>query len=524
MSHFKLLAKQVRFRVIMWLIILCGMSVGFAPVFDGLYSTEEELRSIEATLDNPAMVALIGPLPDAAYTTAVSFSHQMLLFMALLHGIFGILIANSVGRKAEDDGLTEYLISGGVSKRTLYANQVMLGVLINLIAFVINYAGLSLLGLESFNNEGNLLYSAGLALFGMLFYMLTLFFGAILSSADLTFGISLSILVIMFLYRAVTDVADMAYSVISPYNWLTRMYPYAENDFTWLLPFLLVAVFAAAGWFLFSRRDLGGAYLKGRGDRRTRNIGSYPGLALRNMRTMIISWLAGMFVIGLTYGSIFGDLEEMISGNEMLSAAVEAGAIDDPVMFFVNMILIITTVITAIPAVMIIGRVLREENSARLEVVDSGTLESRFSRTRVLVTHWMISLAVALTGMVLTTLGMHLASMNVEDIGVTLGDYMLASLNYFTAVAAAVGIGVLLLGLSNGLFKVIWLYVGYMFFVAYLGNLVELPEILHMATPFHYLENVPVNEMDWVSAGGVFIAAVLLFAAGLFLYRKRDLG
>lgn len=524
MTHFRLLAKQVRFRVIMWLIILCGMSVGFAPVFDGLYSTEEELRSIEATLDNPAMVALIGPLPDAVYTTAVSFSHQMLLFMALLHGIFGILIANAVGRKAEDDGLTEYLISGGVSKRTLYFNQVMLGVLINLLAFIINYAGLTLLGMESFNNAGNLAYSAGLALFGMLFYMLTLFIGTLVSSADLTFGISLSILVIMFLYRAVTDVADMAYSVISPYNWLTRTYPYADNDFIWLLPFVLTVVFALAGWFLFSRRDLGGAYLKGRGDRRTRNIGSYPGLALVNMRVMIISWLLGVFVIGLTYGAVFGDLEEMISGNEMLSAAVETGSIDDPVMFFVNMILVITTVITAIPAVMIIGRMLREENAARIEVVDSGTLESRFSRTRVLVTHWVVSLTVALLGMVLTTLGMYLASLNVDDIGVTLGDYMLASLNYFTVIAVVVGLSVMLLGLSNGLFKLIWLYVGYMFFVAYLGNLIELPEIFHMATPFHYLENVPVDDMDWWAAGGVLIAAVVLFAAGLLLYRKRDLG
>ncbi|CAM4241828.1 ABC transporter permease [Lacicoccus alkaliphilus] len=524
MTYFKLLAKQVRMRVIVWLAILCGMSIGFAPVFGGLYSTEEELRSIEMTLDNPAMIALVGPIPDAAYTTAISFSHQMFLFMALVHGIFGILIANAVSRKAEDDGLTEYLVSGGVKKSTLYFNQVMLGVLINALAGVINYAGLSLMNLESFNNEGNLLYSAGLALFGMLFYMLTIFVGTLVSSADFTFGISLGALVIMFLYRAVTDVADMAYSVISPYNWLSRMYPYAEDNFVWLLPFLSIIVFAAAGWFLFANRDIGGAYLKARGRKRTRKIRTYPGLALRSMRTMIISWLAGLFVIGLTYGAIFGDLETMISENEMLSAAVEAGAIDDPVLFFINMILIITTVIATIPGVMIIGRILREEDSARLEVVNTGTLERRFSRSLVLLTHWGISLIVALLGMVLTTLGMYLASMNVDDIGIGPGDYMLASVNYFSVIAAAIGLGALLLGLSKGLFKVIWLYVGYMFFVAYLGNLVELHDAFHMLTPFHYVENVPINDMDWLAFAGVSVVSVLLFIAGMLLYRRRDLG
>ncbi len=524
MTYFRLLAKQVRFRVIMWLVILCGMSIGFAPVFGGIYSTEEELRAIELTLDNPAMIALIGPLPDAAYTTAVSFSHQMFLFMALLHGIFSILIANSVSRKAEDDGLTEYLISSGLRKSTLYFNQVLLGAAINALAGIINYAGLTLLNPESFNNEGNLLYSAGLALFGILFYMLTIFIGTLVSSSDFTFGISLGILVLMFIYRAVTDVADMTYSVISPYNWLSRMHPYAEDNFLWLLPFLLIIVLTAAGWFLFAGRDLGGSYLKVREHKRTRNIKTYPGLALRNMRTMIISWLAGIFIIGLTYGSIFGDLETMISENELLSAAVEAGTIDDPVLFFVNMILIITTVIAAIPGVMIIGRILREENTARLEVVNTGTLESRFSRSLVLFTHWIASLTVTFLGMILTTLGMYLASMNVEGVGITPGDYMLASVNYFSVIAAAIGLAVLLLGLSNRWFRVIWLYVGYMFFVAYLGNLVELPEILHMLTPFHYLENVPINDMDWPAFSGVMITAVLLFIVGLALYRRRDLG
>lgn len=524
MTYFRLLLKQVRVRVAVWLVILCGLSIVVAPVFGDLYSSDEELQSIKMTLDNPAMVALIGPVPESAYTTAVSFAHQMLIFMALVHGLFGILIANSVSKKSEDDGLTEYLMSGGVKKSKLYFNQVMLGVVINALAGLIIYAGLSAMNLDSFTNEGNLLYSAGLALFGMLFYMLTLFVGALVSSSEFTFGITLGTLVVMYLYRAITDVTDMSWSVISPYNWMTRMYPYAEDQLIWLLPFLMIVVFAVAGWILFSKRDLGDAYFKARDHKRTRNISTYLGLALRNLRTMMMAWLAGMFVIGMTYGSIFADLEAMFENNELLSAAVEAGSIDDPLFFFINMILIITTVIAAIPSLMIISGILKEENTARLEVVNSSTLTRKFSRGRVLVIHWIISLVVGLLAMVLTTLGMYLASLNVDDLPVDLGDLMLASVNYFSVITVVVGLSVLLLGLSNGLFKVIWLYAGYLFFVAYLGNLVELHDIFHMLTPFYYLANVPTADMDWLAFLGVTGVGLLLFAAGWMLFKRRDLG
>lgn len=523
MIYLSLLIKQIRMKVAVWLLILCGMSLSLAPVFGDLFSTEEELQSIEATLDNPAMVALVGPIPDGEYTTAVAYSHEMMIFMAIVHGIFGILIANQVSKKSEDDGLAEYLISGGLKKSALYFNQVIVGVIINLLAGIIIYSGLSLMNMDSFTNEGNLLYSTGLALFGMLFYMFTLFIGSIVSSAEFTFGISLSVLILMFLYRAITDVVDMSYSVISPYNWLTRMYPYAEDNFIWLLPFIILIMFAFAGWILFSKRDINDAYFKAKSHNKPRSIGSYTALALLNMRTMIVSWLIGLLVIGLTYGSVFGDLEMMVSDNEMLSAAVEAGSIDDPILFFINLILIITTVIAVIPSLMIIGRILKEENSARLEVVNSGTLLKKLSRGRVLVIHWIISLAVGFLSMVLTTLGMHLASLNVDGLQVDLGDYFMASLNYFSVIVCAVGLSVLLLGISNKLFKLVWLYIGYLFFVAYLGNLVELDDIFHMLTPFHYLNNVPIEDMDWIGFSGVIGVGVLLFTAGWALFKRRDL-
>lgn len=83
------------------------------------------------TVDNPAMVALIGPLPDGDYTTPVMFAHQMLLIMAIIHSVFVILLARDISRKEEESGLLEYAMSTGISKKTVMISQYSLGLLIN---------------------------------------------------------------------------------------------------------------------------------------------------------------------------------------------------------------------------------------------------------------------------------------------------------------------------------------------------------------------------------------------------------
>ena len=223
MTYFKLLMKNLRMKAALWIFALCGLSISVPPVFNGLYSTAAEQEGMKMTVDNPAMVALIGPVPGGDYTSAVMFGHQMLMFMALFHGLFGILIANGIARRAEESGLTEYVLSAGISKKTIVTSQLMSGILINSLVFIILFGGLSLYDIEGLSITGNLYYALGLALFGLLFFVMTLVIGNLFDSGDMTFGIALSLLIIFYLYRAVTDVMNTAYSVISPYHWLSRI-------------------------------------------------------------------------------------------------------------------------------------------------------------------------------------------------------------------------------------------------------------------------------------------------------------
>lgn len=520
MTYFKLLMKNLRLKSAFWIVALCGLSIAVPPVFNGLYSTAAEQQGMKMTVDNPAMVALIGPVPGGEYTSAVMFGHQMLMFMALFHGLFGILIANGIARKAEESGLTEYIFSAGIGRKTIVTAQLMSGVVINALVSIILFGGLSLYDIEGLSMTGNLYYALGLGLFGLLFFVMTLVLGNLFDSGDMTFGIALSLLLIFYLYRAVTDVVNAAYSVISPYHWLSGIEVYGDNRGMWLLPFTVILILIILSYVLFLKRDIGDSYIKTGKKKNLRKIYSYPKLAFINMRVMIISWLAGLFIAGLSYGSIFGDLESLIGENDMLRESLGS---NNAAGFFVGMLLVISALTAAVPALMITGRMLNEEKNGRLEVIMAGTLNSKVSRTKVFITHYLYGIAAGISAFLFTILGMYLASMNVDDLGITLKDYTLSAVNYSAGIIFIIGVSALFAGISKKLHLAAWLYTAYIFFANYFGVLINIDEVYLMLSPFYYLSDMPYESMD-IRAVLIVAGLGLIFAMiGAAVFKRRNL-
>lgn len=519
MTYFKLLFKNLRLKASLWILILCGLSVSIPPVFDGLYKTSAEREAMKMTVDNPAMVALIGPIPAGDYTTAVMFSHQMLIFMALFHGLCGILIANSIARKDEESGLIEYTFSSGISKNKIVTSQIMIGIVMNALIFILLFGGLSLYNFDSFTMSGNIYYALGLSLIGLFFFVLTLVLGNVFESADMTFGVSLTLLLGFYLYRAATDVYDTTYSVISPYHWLSRAEIYGSNDWMWLLPFASIVVFIVLAYVLFAKRDIGDSYIKLGKEKKTRTIKSYPKLSYLNMRVLMVSWLIGLFLVGISYGSIFGDLNAVIGDNDMLQQALSGNVVAE----FIGLLFVISALIAAIPSLMINGRILTEEKQGRLEMMISGTKNSKISRTIVFGTHYIYGIVIGVLSLFLTAFGMYIASINVDELNITLADYMLAVVNYSAAIVFIIGVSLLLIGLSKKLHIIAWMYVGYVFFTNYFGMLMNIDELYLMLSPFYYLNNLPEESVSIVNVLSVGGAGVLLAFIGGCLFNRRNL-
>lgn len=519
MRHYLgMLLRDTWFRILMWIIGTAGLTLVVPPAFGNMYSSDAEREALKTTLDNPAMVALVGPVPPGDYTTAVMFSHEMLVFMGIIHGLFGIMIANSISRKMEDQGLLEYVTSAGITRRGIFGSQMLIGIGMNLLLGAVIFGGLAVMNIDSFGVEGNLLYAMGTALFGLMFFVITIILAQLLPASEWSFGVSLSLLLLFYLYRASTDVLNTDYSVLSPYHWLSRLEVYSSNLFEWLWPFAIIVVLIAAAWVLFAKRDLDDSYLKFDLHRKTRSIHSYPRLQISGMKILVISWMIGMILIGFSYGSIFGDLDSFINDNELLGSAMENASGSDPLLQFVSTLILLTSVIGAIPALMIASRIMTEEKSSRLELLVS----TRIPRAGMLTFHGIYAALIGMLGIFLAMLTMFTASIAAEDIDITFGDYMMAAVNYASPIVLFTGLSMLLIGISMKFHIFAWLYLLYSFLVNYLGVIVGIDEIWQQLTPFYFLAEIPVENMEWAPWFIIFGIGIVLGLIGIALFRRRD--
>ncbi|MGM9920095.1 MAG: ABC transporter permease [Bhargavaea sp.] len=519
MRHYlRLSLKDTRFRIFWWIFGIASLTLMMPPAFHELYPTQADRDVLKATMENPAVIAMTGPAQEGDYTLGVMFSHEMAVFMAIVIGLFNIMIANSLSRRKEDDGLLEVVLSKNITRGGVFWAQLLPGLLMNAILALVLFVGLQSFGYESMETAGNFLYAAQTFGFGLFFYGLTLLMAQLMPSADWTFGIMLAVLLLGYAYRAATDVASPDLSVISPYNWISRLSLYSENEAVWLIPFLLGPVYLLAAWLLFKNRDLGDSVIRLQVNRRSRNIGSHLRLALTLSRTLIISWLAGMLLVGASYGSVLGDLESFIGDNEMFRQMAGEGGSGLTVQF-VGTLMVIVTIIGLVPVLMVMGKLLKEERRSHLEIL--GTLN--ISRLRLMGDYLILALVTGVLSLFLANAGMYAASLGVEGIGLTFSDYAVSLLNYFPAVMLFTGLSAFLIGLHHRLHVLVWLYLFYNFLLSYLGQLLGLDDSYRILTPFYYLNETPNEAVDPTACLAVGGVGLLLMALGLILFRKRDL-
>src|SRR5690625_7457529 len=134
--------------------------------------------------------------------------------------------------------------------------------------------------------------------------------------------------------------------------------------------------------YLNNIRDLEAGFLPARAGRREAHatLLSPFGLAFRLQRVGIISWIVGIYILGASYGSVFGDLESFFQDNEILQELLIHAEGFTLVEQFIPMLLTVIALASSIPALMIILKVKSEENKGRIEPI----LGAEIGRSRLL--------------------------------------------------------------------------------------------------------------------------------------------
>ncbi len=519
----RFILRRDRIRIPVWIISIVIFTVMIAAILPDLYTTSGEREIMAETMKNPAITAMLGPgygLDN--YTDGAMMAHFMLVFTALAAGIMGILLTIRHTREDEEEGRAEMIRSLPVGPLSPLTATMLIIILANIIMALLTGFGLYSLGFESMDLNGSLLYGASLGAIGILFAAITGLFAQLSSNTRSTVGYSFTFLILSYIVRGIGDVGYEVLSLISPLGLILRTEVYVNNYwwpvFASLGISLLVFVISL---YLNSIRDLDAGFISAKpGRSNASNLLSSPlGLALRLQKTSIIAWTVGMLVLGASYGSILGDLEGFIDSSGILQQMLPESAGYNMTERFVAMLMTILSILGAIPVLMYILKLKSEEKSARTEHL----LSRAVSRNSIIGSYTLVAIISAPIIQLMSILGLWSAAIFVMDDIFSFEILLKAGLVHLPAMWIMVGIAVLLIGFVPRLASLTWAYLGYSFFVVYLGDMLQLPDWMNYLSPFGHIPQVPMEDINMVTILGLTLIAMVLMGLGFAGYNRRDI-
>lgn len=82
----KFMLRRDRIRIPLWLIGLTFFTFIVPLAFDQMYESQHERSALAETMNNPAMIAMVGHGNLDNYTTGAMTAHNMLLMTAVVVG------------------------------------------------------------------------------------------------------------------------------------------------------------------------------------------------------------------------------------------------------------------------------------------------------------------------------------------------------------------------------------------------------------------------------------------------------
>ncbi|HLQ71521.1 MAG TPA: tetronasin resistance protein, partial [Bacillota bacterium] len=195
-------------KMVIWIAGLGLFSAGFVPAFKEI-TKGQGLIGMYETLQNPAMIALVGPTPidDADnYTLGALYSHEMLMFCCLFAMIISVLHVVGHTRKEEDLGLTELVRSFQIGRQSKSFAAMVEIVFINVLLALFIAVVMMSFSADTISVEGSLLFGASIGMAGVIGAVIALVMAQIMPSSAGATGSALGIIGLFYIIRAGTDV------------------------------------------------------------------------------------------------------------------------------------------------------------------------------------------------------------------------------------------------------------------------------------------------------------------------------
>jgi len=515
--------RRERVMSLIWFASLV-FSVGLlAAVYPGLFPTQEALQSMQLGLDTPAMVAMMGPVYGTeSLTVAIAMAQECLIWFAITSIVMNIFFINRHTRVDEELGRHEMFISLPVGRLTGASAAIVCAFGLNLLIALFSALAVLLINVEGTTAAGAFSYALSVGAQGFLFAAVALLAAQLFSTASGSMGFSFALMGIFYLMRASGDMSGNALSYISPLGLGLKVEAFYTNAF-WPVAIIfaeavIIIIIALA---IAAKRDLGQGVVPARKGNAGagRFLQSPFGLAWRLTNKAFFIWAVSMLALGASYGSVVGELDTFIGGNDTIRALLESigGNNATYVESYIPMLCSIMGMVSCIPVIGAMNRLRAEEKRGRLEQIYSKAV----SRGQMFVCFATIATFEAAVLTFLSAVGLYAAAANTGLL--KFGNVIGAFFVYLPAVLVMAGLAALLTGVIPRLSAVVWALLSYSFLMIYFGNLFDVPKLVKRVSPFG---NVPLWPVEELNAAPVIIlcaVAALFFIAGFVSYKRRDI-
>ena len=518
----KLVLRRERLNSTLWILLTAGLLVLIAGGMQGAMD-EASIIEMAVVMENPAMVAMVGPLIGTSF--GAFFTSMMLVFTALAVALMNIMFIVRHTRADEEKGRYEVLRSLPTGRLSNLNAAMIAVVIVNIVLAVVTGLLLFAVGDESMTFGGAMLFGATLGSMGLVFAAITAVFSQLSQSSRGASSYSFMFLGIFYMMRAIGDVSFEPLSLISPLGLIIRAEAFAGNYWWPVIILLIVAVpIAALAYRLNFSRDMDQGILP---DKQGKAHGgvllkSTFGFTIKLLTFSLIVGTVAIFGIGASYGTIMGDIDGFIEANEFYQQLILwMDGISMPLLF-AGMINFVAAMMALIPMLLYVLKIRGEEKDHRTELI----IASPVNKYRYFGGFIAIAFVSSFVLQTLTAVGLWASASAVlpDPSEFPLSSVLVGNLLYLPALWVMIGLAVLLIGVLPKATGLVWAVYGLALFMGMFGRMDILPAWTLNLSPFGHIPQYPMETITWLPLAVLTVVAVGLTVVGLVGYRRRDIG
>lgn len=517
--YLRFVSRRERIMSFVWIVCIAGSSAMFAALFPSLLPNQTEIVQMATTMSNPAMVAMMGNVYGMENLSQASvMAQECLVWFLIAIGVMNIFLINRHTRVDEELGRLEMFRAMPVGRLTGSLATIFFAFVVNLIIALLTGSLLLLLNIGGMTAGGAFVYGFAVGATGFVFACLTLLAAQLFSTAHGVSGFGFAALILFYILRALGDVADNALSYISPLGLGLKVEAFYRNDITPIIILLIEGIaLMVIALIVGAVRDHGAGVLPARKGKANaaRFLCTPLGFAWKLSFGTSLGWGIGLFLLGVSYGSVCSNINDFVAGNEMMQKVI--GASDSNLLLdnYIAMIFMVMSMVASVPIVLTAIRIHAEEKRGRLEQIFARSV----SRWRLYGCFILIAVMESIVMELLLTLGLYAASGG----ELALGSVLKAGLSYLPAIWTMAGLAILLVGILPNLTALVWAMFGYTFIVMYFGRIMDVPEWAVRITPFGNIRQLPVQEFSLTPLIILTLVAIAFTLFGVLRFKERDI-